>query len=71
MVQSKALIRSKLRRKNRSKKTSRFHPNRLRLVISRSLKHFEAQIIDDSKEHTLSFHFNQEKEIKSLIKKTT
>ena len=69
MVQRKALIRRKLRRKNRSKKTSRFHPNRLRLVISRSLKHFEAQIIDDSKEHTLISISTKEKEVKSLIKK--
>ena len=69
MIQNKALIRRKIRRKNRSKKTSRFHPDRLRLVISRSLKHFEAQIIDDIKGHTLISISTKEKKIKTLIKK--
>ncbi len=69
MVKSKALIRRKLRRRNRSKKTARFHPNRLRLVISRSLLHFEAQIIDDLKGHTLVSISTKEKEVKSLIQK--
>ena len=69
MAQSKALIRRELRRKNRSKKTSKFHPKRLRLVISRSLKHFEAQIVDDSKGYTLISVSTKEKKVKSLMKK--
>ena len=69
MAYSKALIRRELRRKNRSKRTSRFHQDRLRLVISRSLKHFEAQIIDDLKGHTLMSISTKEKEIKSLRNK--
>ena len=68
MVQSKALIRRKIRRKNRSKKTSRFHPNRLRLVISRSLKHFEAQIINDFEGHTVLSSSSKGKDLRSKLK---
>ena len=49
----KSIVRRKERRRNRSKKTSFAHPSRNRLVIHRSLKHFEAQIIDDFKGHTI------------------
>lgn len=57
------------RRRNRSKKTSRLHPNRPRLVVYRSLKHFEAQIINDFEGQTLVAVTSRDKDIKSAIKK--
>ena len=45
MAKIKRLVRREERRRNRSKKTSRMHPSRLRVVIFRSLKHFEVQVI--------------------------
>ena len=56
------------RRRNRSKKTSRLNPNRLRLVIRRSLKHFEAQIVDDFKSHTLTSVSSKDKDLIVLVK---
>ena len=53
MGHHKSVVRRKERRRNRSKKTSFAHPSRNRLVIHRSLKHFEAQVIDDFKGHTI------------------
>ncbi len=46
-------IRRKVRRRNRSKSTSMFHEKYPRLVIYRSNKHFESQIINDFKANTL------------------
>lgn len=69
MAKIKRLVRREERRKNRSKKTSRMHPSRLRVVIFRSLKHFEVQVINDFKGHTLVSVSSKEKKIKSLIKK--
>ena len=69
MAKIKRLVRREERRKNRSKKTSRMHPSRLRLVIFRSLKHFEVQVINDFKGHTLVSVSSKEKKIKSLTKK--
>ena len=40
-------IRRKVRRRNRSKSTSRFHEKYPRLVVYRSNRHFESQIIND------------------------
>ena len=53
MKNHKSVVRRKERRRNRSKKTSLAHPSLNRLVIHRSLKHFEAQVIDDFKGHTI------------------
>ena len=59
----------KERRRNRSKKTSRYHSKFPRLVIYRSLRHFEAQIIDDFKSRTIISVSSRDKSIKTLISK--
>ena len=69
MGKFKDKVRREKRRKNRSKKTSLFHPSRLRLVIYRSLKHFETQVINDFKGETIVSVSSKEKKIRSLIKK--
>ena len=46
-------IRRKTRRRNRSKSGSMFHKNYPRLVVYRSNKHFECQIINDFEAKTL------------------
>ena len=68
MSQHKSIIRRKQRRKNRSKKTSRYHGNRNRLVIHRSLKHFEAQIINDFECHTILSVSSKDKDLKPVLK---
>ena len=66
--------RRKVRRRNRSKSTSRFHDKYPRLVIYRSNKHFESQIINDFEANTLvsasSKDSNIQKEILSSKNKT-
>ena len=64
----KSIVRRKERRRNRSKKTSFAHPSRNRLVIHRSLKHFEAQVIDDFKGHTIFAASSKCKDLKSALK---
>ena len=64
MASFKSIQRNKQRRRNRCKKTSRFHANRLRLVVHRSLRHFEAQIIDDSKGLTIVSSSSRDKDFK-------
>ena len=68
MGQHKSIIRRKERRKNRSKKTSRYHDNRSRLVIHRSTKHFEAQIINDFKGNTILSVSSRDKGLKPMLK---
>ena len=68
MASFKSIQRNKQRRRNRCKKTSRFHPSRLRLVVYRSLRHFEAQIIDDSKGLTLVSSSSRDKDFKKKLK---
>ena len=68
MSQHKSIIRRKQRRKNRSKKTSRYHDNRNRLVIYRSSKHFEAQIINDFEGHTILSVSSKDKDLKPVLK---
>ncbi len=46
-------IKRKSRRRNRSKSNVMFHAKYPRLVVYRSNKHFEGQIINDFKAHTL------------------
>ena len=69
MANHRSIIRREERRRNRSKKTSRLHPDRPRLVVCRSLKHIEAQIIDDFKGVTLASASSKDKDIKSQLKK--
>ena len=69
MANHRSLIRSEERRRNRSKRTSRLHPTRPRLVIYRSLKHLEAQIIDDFKGLTLVSASSKDKNLQTEIKK--
>lgn len=68
MGHHKSVIRRKDRRRNRSKKTSFAHPSRNRLVIHRSLKHFEAQVIDDFKGHTIFSASTKCKDLKLALK---
>ena len=68
MGHHKSIVRRKERRRNRSKKTSFAHPSRNRLVIHRSLKHFEAQVIDDFKGHTIFSASSKCKDLKSALK---
>ena len=68
MSQHKSIIRRKERRKNRSKKTSRYHDNRSRLVIYRSAKHFEAQIINDFEGNTILSVSSRDKGLKTVLK---
>ena len=67
MSNQKSNIYNKLRRRNRSKKTSRYNPDRLRMVIYRSLKHIEVQIIDDFKGVTLTSVSSKDKDLKDLV----
>tara|TARA_Y100000768_G_scaffold58936_1_gene39663 strand:- start:6878 stop:7249 length:372 start_codon:yes stop_codon:yes gene_type:complete len=69
MANHRSIIRSQERRRNRSKRTSRFHPHRPRLVVYRSLKHIEAQIIDDFKGVTLVSASSRDKDLESQLKK--
>ena len=69
MEKQSSVIRRKLRRRNRSKKTSRYNKNYLRLVVYRSLKHFEAQIIDDFKSKTVLSASSRDKNLKTKLKK--
>ena len=57
------------RRRNRSKRQNRFHPERFRLVVSRSLKNISAQIIDDSQDATLVSASTLDKNFQSKLKK--
>ena len=68
MGHHKSVIVRKERRRNRSKKTSFAHPNRNRLVIHRSLKHFEAQIVNDFEGHTIISASSKGKDLKPALK---
>ena len=57
------------RRRNRSKRQNRFHPERFRLVVSRSSKNISAQIIDDSQDATLVSASTLDKNLQSKLKK--
>ena len=69
MTKQSSIIRRDSRRRNRSKKTSRYNKNYLRLVVYRSLKHFEAQIIDDFKGQTILSASSKDKSLKTKLKK--
>ncbi len=65
MGHHKSVIKRKERRRNRSKKTSFAHPNRYRLVIYRSTRNIEVQVIDDYKGHTIVSSSSRDKELRS------
>ena len=60
-------IRRKVRRRNRSKSTSRFHEKYPRLVVYRSNKHFESQIINDFVGDTLVSASSKDTKIRKEI----
>ena len=60
-------LRRKRRRRNRSKGSSRFHPEYLRLVVYRSNKHFESQIINDFEGQTLASCSSKDKDLKKKL----
>jgi len=70
MANQNSINKKNLRIRNRSKKTSRLNPNRLRMVIYRSLKHFEVQLVDDFKGLTIVSASSKEKNLKSAISKS-
>ena len=70
MANQNSINKKNLRRRNRSKKTSKYNPNRLRMVIYRSLKHFEVQVIDDFKGMTIISASSKEKSLKTAISKS-
>lgn len=57
------------RRTNRSKRNNIAHPTKLRLVVSKSLKHINAQIVDDNAMKTLVSSSSLDKELQSKVKK--
>ncbi len=63
-------LRRKSRRRNRSKDSSRFHPEYLRLVVYRSNKHFESQIINDFEGQTITSCSSKDKNLKKQVNKS-
>ena len=63
----KSVIKRKERRRNRSKKTSFGHNSRFRLVIYRSIRHIEAQVIDDFRGHTIASSSSRDKDLRSSL----
>ena len=57
------------RRTNRSKRSNVAHPTKLRLVVSKSLKNINAQIVDDHSMKTLVSSSSLDKDLQSKIKK--
>ena len=68
----KKIDRKKLRRRRhlRVRKKVFGTPERPRLAVYRSNKHIYAQIIDDTKGHTLAFASTLDKELKGRLEKT-
>ena len=59
--------RRKNRRRNRSKSTSMFHEKYPRLVVYRSNKHFEGQIINDFESKTIISASSKDSSLKKAI----
>ena len=59
--------RRKSRRRNRSKSSAMFHEKYPRLVVSRSNRHFECQIINDFESRTLVSASSKDKKLKKVI----
>ena len=60
-------IKRKSRRRNRSKSTSMFHAKYPRLVVYRSNKHFESQIVNDFESNTLASSSSKDSNLKKEI----
>jgi len=58
-----------LRRRNRSKRNNVAHPTKPRLVVSKSIKHISAQIVDDHLRATLVSSSSNDKDLQKDIKK--
>ena len=58
------------RRTNRSKRNNFAHPTKPRLVVSKSLKHINAQIVDDHTMKTLVSSSSLDKDLQSKVKKS-
>jgi len=63
-------LRRKIRRRNRSKSTSMFHPEYPRLVVYRSNRHFESQIVNDFEGQTLVSSSSKDKSLKAEVEKS-
>ena len=63
-------LKRKSRRRNRSKGSSKFHLNYPRLVVYRSNKHFESQIINDFEGQTITSCSSRDKSLKKQIEKS-
>ena len=60
-------VRRKSRRRNRSKSSSMYHGEYPRLVVYRSNKHFEGQIINDFEARTLASASSKDSSLKKEI----
>ena len=63
-------LKRKSRRRNRSKSSSMFHPKYPRLVVYRSNRHFESQIINDFESNTLASVSSKDLNLKKEIGKS-
>ena len=63
-------IKRKSRRRNRSKSSSMYHPKYPRLVVYRSNRHFESQIINDFESNTLAAVSSKDSDLKKEIGKS-
>ena len=63
-------LKRKVRRRNRSKGISMFHPDYPRLVVYRSNKHFESQIVNDFEGQTIASCSSRDKSLKKQIDKS-
>ena len=63
-------IRRKSRRRNRSKSNSMFHDKYPRLVVYRSNRHFEGQIINDFEAKTLASASSKDSSLKKQLGST-
>ena len=60
-------FRRKSRRRNRSKSSSMFHEKYHRLVVYRSNKHFEGQIVNDFESRTIVSASSKDSSLKNVI----
>ena len=60
-------VRRKSRRRNRSKASSMFHEKYYRLVVYRSNKHFESQIINDFEAKTIASASSKDSSLKKEV----
>ena len=58
-----------LRRRNRSKRNNIAHPTKPRLVVSKSIKHISAQVVDDHTRTTLVSSSSNDKDLQKDLKK--